>query len=353
MPTLAAAQASNNAFSPAYVPIAVFVGGTSGVGQGMAEAFARQTNGRAHIIIIGRNAPAAAEILGVFPKPGPTDEADGWAHEFVSCDATSMASIRSVCAGLRARLTRLNFLVITAAGPGANSIVACGETSEGLDNHLAVRYFARYLYTKELLPLLVSAQAKGQHAHMMSVLGAGYAFTIPNEDLGLAAARARTINILRGSMLSVAAMKGVVRGGAYNDGLVAHFAAQHPAIAFTHISPGQVLTIGATNVDLGWLLKPLAFFFNRLKSFISVTQDECAQYMLYALFDVERGLFIRDNYGEIVSAYVFNEPSQFDASAPTAHKLGVLRGVPMKGYGGSDAAVAGLAAYTERVLGAI
>jgi hypothetical protein len=138
MPSLAAAEASNAGFAPSYIPVAVFVGGTSGVGQAMAEALARQTNGRAHIILIGRNAVQAADILARFPKPAEGD-ADGWTHEFVACDATSVASVRTVCAGLRARLKRINFLVISAAGPKANSLVECGETPEGLDNHLVMR----------------------------------------------------------------------------------------------------------------------------------------------------------------------------------------------------------------------
>ncbi|KAJ6546064.1 hypothetical protein DFH09DRAFT_1171905 [Mycena vulgaris] len=352
MPRLPVAEASNAAFSPSYIPIAVFVGGTSGVGRAMAEALARQTNGRAHIILIGQNAAVAEEILAGFTKPTDTD---GWAHEFISCDATSMASVRAVSAGLRARLARLNFLVMTVGGPGANSITACGETPEGLDNHLAVRYFARYLYTKELLPLLVRTQYQGQHAHVMSVLGAGYGWAIPADDLGLDEARRRTIKILQGSMLSFAAMKGIIRGVTYNDGLVAYFAAQHPNIAFTHISPGNVLTPGGSYVYLGWLLTPLALLANTIRRRLSVTQDECAQYMFYALLDGERGLFIRDNYGDIISSHVFSPDHTPDSTgnSPKASKSGVLNGVPMKGYGGSDATVEGLIAYTERVLAKI
>ncbi|KAJ7103707.1 hypothetical protein C8R43DRAFT_1141062 [Mycena crocata] len=153
MPTLAIAEASNSTFCPTYIPVAVIVGGTSGVGQGMAEAFARQTNGRAHIIILGQNAVAAEKIIAGFPKP---TDADGWAHEFLRCDASSMASVR----------------VVNNRG-GSCGELECGETAEGLDNHLVMRYFARYLFTKELLPLLVRAQEQGQHAHMMTVLGAG------------------------------------------------------------------------------------------------------------------------------------------------------------------------------------
>ncbi|KAJ7464988.1 hypothetical protein B0H11DRAFT_1733894 [Mycena galericulata] len=319
MPTLSVAEASDAAFSPSYIPVAIIVGGTSGVGQAMAEALARQTNGRAHIIIVGRNKEAAAKILASFPKPV---EPDGWAHEFISCDATSMASVRTVCVELSGRLARLNFLVITAGGPAGNSMMESTETPEGLDAHLAMRYFMRYVFTKQLLPLLVRTQEKGQHAHVMTVLGAGHGITMPATDLGLHEARRRDIKLLRGS---VAALKGMLRGVAYNDALVAYFAAQHPELAFTHIHPGQVLTKGS-EVRIGWLLAPLAWLLRRYKLSISVSQDECAQYMLYALLDAERGLFIRGDHGEVVSSRIFdpNSPgnlAHFDASLPAAHEF--------------------------------
>ncbi|KAJ7046368.1 hypothetical protein C8F04DRAFT_1064091 [Mycena alexandri] len=352
MPTLAAAEASNAAFAPNYVPVAIIAGGTSGVGQATAEALARQTKGRAHIILIGRNAEAAEKIIAGFPKPVNGDE--GWAHEFVPCDANSMASVRSVCAGLRSRLKRINFLVMTAAGPRGNSLTYCGETNEGLDDHLSMRYFSRYLYSKELMPLLLNAREQGQHAHVMTVLGAGMGVKIASSDLGLVEARRGSIKFLQGVVLSIPAMKGIIRGVGYNDGLVAWFAAQHPNIAVTHISPGQVHTPGNAMTP-GWLLAPLAWLFAFLRIFIIISQDECAQYMLHALLDADRGLFIRDNHGDIVSSHVFSpdHKARFVDDSPMARKTGVLNGIPMKGYGGSDATVAGLIDYTERVLAEI
>jgi NAD(P)-dependent dehydrogenase (short-subunit alcohol dehydrogenase family) len=135
MPTLAIVKASNANFNPSYVPVAVFVGGTSGVGQGMLEAFARYVKGRAHIIVVGRNEYAAADIIARLPKPAE-GEAEGWKHEFLACDVSLMANVRAACADIRARVTRVNFLVMTAA---YSSMVNTAVTTEGLDLLLAMR----------------------------------------------------------------------------------------------------------------------------------------------------------------------------------------------------------------------
>ena len=55
MPSLSAARSSNELYSPGYPPVAVFVGGTSGIGQAMAEGFARYTKGNARIILVDVN----------------------------------------------------------------------------------------------------------------------------------------------------------------------------------------------------------------------------------------------------------------------------------------------------------
>ncbi|KAJ7762926.1 hypothetical protein B0H16DRAFT_1528168 [Mycena metata] len=353
MPTLAAAEASNAGFAPSYIPVAVFAGGTSGLGQGMAEALARQTKGRAHIVLIGRNAEAAEKIIAGFPKPVGEDKS-GWAHEFVACDANSMVAVRNVCAELRSRLKRINFLVLTAAGPRANSMTECGETAEGLDDHLSTRYFSRYVFSKELMPLILSAREQGQHAHLMTVQGAGFGIKIASSDFGLEEARRSSIKFLGRVFVSITAMKAMVRGVAYNDGLVAWFATQHPEIAATHINPGQVRTVGAV-IEGGWLLGPLFWVIKRLRNLITVSQDEGAQYMLHGLLDADRGFFIRDMHGDIVSAHVFSPDykARFTDDSPTARKAGYLNGVPIQGYGGSDATVAALMEYTERVLAEI
>ncbi|KAJ7690195.1 hypothetical protein B0H17DRAFT_1011623 [Mycena rosella] len=306
MPTLAEAKSSNESYTPNYVPVAIFAGGTSGIGQAMAEAFARYTRGRAHIILIGRNADSAGRVISGFPIP---EQEDGWRHEFIACDATRMREIRATCAALRARLSHINFLVLSA---GFNSFATSKETSEGLDYHLALRYYSRYVYINELLPLLVKAHERGQQTHAMTIMGAGLGVPISTDDIGLDKARAQTIKPLKGVMLSFAAMKGMGYSPGYNDALVAYFACRNPGIAFTHVHPGFVKTSGL-HTDAGWLLSPISWLYE-------LVMEICAEYMLQALLDAKRGLFLRSPTANIISTHVFDAPVDFDLGCSTAHK---------------------------------
>ncbi|KAJ7694326.1 hypothetical protein B0H17DRAFT_1199202 [Mycena rosella] len=243
MPALATAKSFNATFPFDYIPVAVFPGGTSGVGQAIAEALARYTNG------------AAQKIIAGFPKP---KGAPDWKHEFVSCDATIMADVRATCAALVARLPHINFL-------------------------------------------------------------------------------------------SFAALKGMGYSPGLNDAMLASFASQHPDIAFTHIHPGLVRE-SAFHIEFGWFLAPLAWLVQFTLSFFAISQEEAAQYLIYALFAGERGIFIRSPKGEGISTHAFETPYKFnpDSKLPTAHKAGYLSGVQMKGSNGSDVTVREVVKYTEK-----
>lgn len=180
MSTLAAVRAANAAFNPSYTPVAIFVGGTSGIGQGIAEAFARHTKGNAHIVIVGRNRAAADTIISQFPKP-----AEGGAkvsHEFVQCDITLMKNVQSVTTDLVSRFPKINFLVMS---PGIMTMNGRDETEEGIDKKLAVHYYARWKFTNDLLPLLRKAKEDGEDAKVLTVMAAGKGGEIDLDDLGL------------------------------------------------------------------------------------------------------------------------------------------------------------------------
>ncbi|KAJ7366109.1 NAD-P-binding protein [Mycena albidolilacea] len=235
MPPLAQALKLNASFLPkAPKPVALFVGGTSGIGQAMARRFAEYTKGESHIIVVGRNHAAARATISSFPnsKLGT--------YEFVECDATLMQNVGTTTAALRAHISKLNFLVLS---PGFFSIIAGrDETAEGLDKKLALLYYARWKFIYDLMPLLQNAAASAEDAKVYSVLGAGTGSAIDLDDLGL--------------KKRYSALKAATAAATYTDLMMEKFATTNPQVQFTHAFPGLVRT--PMMRPKHWVLKPLA-----------------------------------------------------------------------------------------------
>jgi NAD(P)-dependent dehydrogenase (short-subunit alcohol dehydrogenase family) len=176
MPSLTLARASNAAFQASYQPVAVFVGGTSGIGKAMVERFARFTKGNSSIIIVGRNRAAAETIFASLPP------AERSAREFIQCDATLMSNVHTASQEILSRYSKINYLILT---PGVLTLEGRDETSEGIDKKLAVHYYARWRFIYDLLSSLERAKEAGEEAKTLSVLGTGKGGEIDVDDLGL------------------------------------------------------------------------------------------------------------------------------------------------------------------------
>ncbi|KAF8630289.1 hypothetical protein AX15_003022 [Amanita polypyramis BW_CC] len=201
MPSLETAQAVIAQYKPSYMPVAIFVGGTSGIGQSMAQRFANQTGGNAHIIIIGRNEAAAKSIIASFPKPSSgADIHPGWKHEFVYCDVQLMKNVQATTKALSERLAKVNFLVLSA---GYFDFRGREDTAEGIDKKMATRYYSRWALVDGLLPLLRKARDASEAVSVMSVLAAGMGGKIDLDDLDL--------------KKSYGGLKASVATGTYND----------------------------------------------------------------------------------------------------------------------------------------
>lgn len=145
MPSLSAIHSSNASFKPAYRrPVGIFVGGTSGIGAGMATRFAQYTNGDADVVIVGRNRAAAESLLAAMPNPGGPEPAPR--REFVACDATLMREVGRVTKELRESYSKINFLVLTQ---GILTVNGRDETEEGIDKKLALHYYSRWKFIHE------------------------------------------------------------------------------------------------------------------------------------------------------------------------------------------------------------
>jgi NAD(P)-dependent dehydrogenase (short-subunit alcohol dehydrogenase family) len=131
MPTLAAARAANAAFRPAYRPVAVVVGGTGGIGAAIARVLGTHLHGELDVVLVGRSEAGARAVLDALPAPSAsTSKAPPPLREFVRCDATLMRDIARASGDIRAKLGRVNYLVLT---PGVLTLAGRDETDEGID----------------------------------------------------------------------------------------------------------------------------------------------------------------------------------------------------------------------------
>lgn len=272
MPSLSVVEASNASYSPSYVPTAVFIGGTSGIGRAMAEFYANQTKGNANIVIVGRNKTVADEIIAGFPASPSLDVK----HEFISCDASEMSNVHETSKLLLDKLGKINILVLSTGGLTS----ARKDTAEGNDISVALRYYCRAKFLVELTPLLLKAKAAGEDAKAMSILAAGQPGDVDLEDL----------DVQKWSIL-----KSAGACGRYNDVMVKvgmgciHLcrewlllvlyqqvqSEQHPDLTYIHIYPGITYT---PNLQFHWA----ASFLATLAKPLLASAQTTAQYMLSA-----------------------------------------------------------------------
>ncbi|KAI0783745.1 hypothetical protein C8Q75DRAFT_781813 [Abortiporus biennis] len=178
MPPLQVAWSANIAFQRSYLPIALFIGATSGIGQATAEAFARATKGNAHIIICGRNRIAGEATIAQFPKPTSSDAI----HEFIECDVSLMKNVQHITDSLISRLPKLNYLLVSQ---GIFTMRGSDRTSEDMERKLALHYYSRWKFIHDLAPLLKKATDSGEDAKVMSVYAPGLGGKVIWDDLGL------------------------------------------------------------------------------------------------------------------------------------------------------------------------
>ncbi|KAI4730320.1 NAD(P)-binding protein [Aureobasidium sp. EXF-10728] len=213
-------------------PVALFVGGTSGIGRSTLRHLALNTNAPT-AYIVGRSADSAKPVLKELRQINPLGS-----FNFIEADISLISNVDKACESIKQHEKTLDMLFMT---PGGLSLVGRRETSEGIDKLFALRYYARMRFAQNLLPLLEAAEH--QPGRVISVLGGGFEGNINADDLDLK----HNYNIVSCAMHSVTMTSLAME----------HLATSHRA-SFVHVYPGIV----GTNIYTNSFAPPLAAVYN-------------------------------------------------------------------------------------------
>ncbi|KAE9363649.1 NAD(P)-binding protein [Stipitochalara longipes BDJ] len=208
--------------------VALFVGGTSGIGEFTLKAFVQNTISP-RVYLVGRNATAADRIIkecGELNKEGKV--------EFLKADVSELKEVDRICKAIQQREKKINLIVQTQGNLNLNGR---NENPEGLDRKFTLNYYSRMRFIHNLLPQLRTASNEAPNfARSLSVLGAGHESAINLADLDL--------------KTTFSTGRCAAHTTVMNDFMAEEFAAREPGISFLHSSPGVVNTGVARELPL-------------------------------------------------------------------------------------------------------
>lgn len=267
MATLASIQAANAQLSLSQ-KVAVVVGGTSGIGHGIALRLAKAG---ASVTIVGRSERGIVEEMkAISPEESQKN------HKFVPVNGFLLSSVRGAAGEILASHEKVDYLVQSQGMATFQGFTPSPE--EGLDQKLSLHVYSRALFLRELEPLL----AKSDDPRSLSVLSAGvhspYSSYESDPELSLG---------------SYGIKNAADAAGFYNDILADKFSEKHPKITCMHAAPGFISTRWGTEMPsfVRWAVRALQVF--------GRSKEDCAEYMVSGLTnpDHKGGFRLLDQYG--------------------------------------------------------
>ncbi|KAL4806823.1 hypothetical protein BDV18DRAFT_159992 [Aspergillus unguis] len=239
MPSLSTVRASNASLHNLKKITALFVGGTSGIGQSTLRQLAKHADGSAlTAYIIGRNRPRAEPFLSELKKTSPSAT-----FHFIEADVSLVKNVDRACQEIKRNEKNLDFLFMT---PGGISLGGRNETPEGIDTLFSLRYYARMRFIQNLLPLLNSPKPQSSaSSRIISVYGGGFEYSINPADLPLK----HTFSLINAYKHSIT----------MTTLSMALLARRNPGVSFLHAYPGLV---AGTNIYSNSFPGPVAAVYN-------------------------------------------------------------------------------------------
>lgn len=223
--------------------VAIFVGGTSGIGLYTAREFVRNTR-TPHVYLIGRNQTEAARITEELKTINSTSQVN-----FIKKDVSLLRNVDEACKEIKEKEKKVNLLFMTI---GVMTMKGRDETEEGLDRKFSLHYYARMRFIQNLAPLLTAAANDSDPNATLSRVVSVYDPAIGKK------------NVPNFSDLSLKSTFSVgncaTHASAMQNFALERFARIHPMTSFIHEQPGAVetsLVKGPWWKLMYFLLKPI------------------------------------------------------------------------------------------------
>ncbi|CAI9627386.1 unnamed protein product [Alternaria burnsii] len=185
--------------------VAVFVGGTSGIGFFTAREFVRNTTSP-HVYLIGRNATEAGKIMEELSSINSSSQIS-----FIQKDLSLLKNVDEACSEIKSKEKN--------------------ETSEGLDRKMAVQYYSRMRFISQLTPLLDNASETNNLSRVVNVLD-------PQAGLRLGGLDYSDLSLRRNFSLK----RVLLHASAMTNLSVTHLASQNLKTSYIHEYPSAVDT---------------------------------------------------------------------------------------------------------------
>ncbi|XP_014557488.1 hypothetical protein COCVIDRAFT_36969 [Bipolaris victoriae FI3] len=242
-------------------PVAVFVGGTSGIGLFTARELVRHTVSPT-VYLIGRNATEASKIVNELREINSASKVS-----FIQKDVSLLKNVDEVCNEIKSKEKHVNILFMTC---GYLTLKGRDETVEGLDRKFSLHYYARMRFIQQLSPLMDAAAASTELSRVVAVL---------DPQAGL---RLKGVNFSDLSLKNTFSLKNVmVHASAMLSLSAAQLAKQHPETTYMHAYPSGVET-GVTRQVFGPLNGVAKFVLSKLGRLMFVPQGESGERHLFA-----------------------------------------------------------------------
>ncbi|KAJ3041374.1 hypothetical protein HDV00_009515 [Rhizophlyctis rosea] len=234
--------------------VAVFVGGTSGVGEYTLKKFVQYAV-RPCVYNIGRSQEAADRIIAECKELNPEAEV-----VFLKADVSLIKNVDVVCEEIKKREKWINFLVLSTG-----TFAFQEKTLENLRLFIALAHYTRARFIHNLLPLLTNAASIRR---VLTIACAGFEFTpLTTTDME---AWSRPPSQLRAHGSTIITLT------------LIHFAQSAPSVSFIHCVPGLVNTnISRDAKGFGWSVYRVLL--GLLSPFVCVPREECGERHVYLL----------------------------------------------------------------------